>query len=394
MKSYADSLQTLYDLVRVGEKYSLDGPRGFIERLGNPLLSYDSILVAGTNGKGSTSHVLAKLLESGGSRVGLFTSPHLVSYRERIKINGIEISERAVCELVERVVPVAVREGVSFFETTWAMAAQYFKDQAVDVVVWEVGLGGRLDATNVCDPIGSIVTNIGLDHMAILGHTLAAIAGEKAGVFRPGRPALTADEEALDLLQAKTDARVEWVPTNWDLSHSLTGVHQQRNISVAVRLLTMLNKPFQVSALMDMSIPGRLERVHNLILDCAHNPHAVKTVLSAVHTLQAEDARPLEIVFGAMGDKDVQGMASAISSMRLPVHLVEPSYPRRLELHTLQSHFEHADIASVGTPASFLESRRDDRQYLVLGSAFLVAEIKSLLDRVEYPECGIVTLAR
>ena len=140
MRPYADSLRTLYTLARVGEKYSLDGPRSFIEGLGNPLSSYDSILVGGTNGKGSTSHILAKLLESGGSRVGLFTSPHIVSYRERIKVNGVAISEQEVCELVERIVPIAAREGFSFFETTWAMAAQYFKEQEVDVVVWEVGL--------------------------------------------------------------------------------------------------------------------------------------------------------------------------------------------------------------------------------------------------------------
>ena len=145
---------------------------------------------------------------------------------------------------------------------------------------------------------------------------------------------------------------------------------------------------------MGFSIPGRLERVHNLILDCAHNPHAVKTVLRAVESLQREDNRPLEIVFGAMADKDVQGMADAIASMGLPVHLVEPSYPRRLDLDTLQAHFQDDGIASRGTPASFLATRRTDRQYLVLGSAFLVAEIKSLQEGVEYPECGIVTLAR
>ena len=292
MRPYADSLRTLYTLARVGEKYSLDGPRSFIEGLGNPLSSYDSILVGGTNGKGSTSHILAKLLESGGSRVGLFTSPHIVSYRERIKVNGVAISEQEVCELVERIVPIAAREGFSFFETTWAMAAQYFKEQEVDVVVWEVGLGGRLDATNVCEPIGSIVTNVSFDHMAILGNTLAAIAGEKAGIFRPGRPALTSDKEVLELLQASTDAHVEWVPTMLDLSHSLKGAHQQRNASVAVRLLKILGKPFARSALMGFSIPGRLERVHNLILDCAHNPHAVKTVLRAVESLQREDNRP------------------------------------------------------------------------------------------------------
>ena len=178
-----------------------------------PSSSYDSILVGGTNGKGSTSHILAKLLESGGSRVGLFTSPHIVSYRERIKVNGVAISEQEVCELVERIVPIAAREGFSFFETTWAMAAQYFKEQEVDVVVWEVGLGGRLDATNVCEPIGSIVTNVSFDHMAILGtHSLPSLA-KRRGSFDRGRPALTSDKEVLELLQASTDAHVEWVPT-------------------------------------------------------------------------------------------------------------------------------------------------------------------------------------
>lgn len=391
---YAESLQRLYGLARVGEKYSLDGPRALISALNNPLERYDSILVGGTNGKGSTSHILARLLASADLKVGLFTSPHLVSYRERISVNGACISETDVCRLVEDIVPISEAQGFSFFETTWAMAAEYFRLQNVDIVVWEVGLGGRLDATNVCDPIGSIVTNIALDHTTILGDTLQSIAAEKAPIFRMGRPALTGDKASQLRLQACTECTVEFVPIQSDVPTCLMGAHQRINLSVAVGLLKRLEIPFNPAVLLDMSVPARLERIGHLIIDCAHNPHAVQTVLKYIEQLQAQDHRPLELVFGVMSDKAVEEMAALICKTGLPVHLVAPNYPRRLALKELVPWFEASQIRSQTSVQQFMETRREDRQYLVLGSSFLAAEVKSILEGVIYPECGIVTTAR
>ena len=207
MSKYADALSRLYGLVRVGEKYSLDGPRTIHRAIGSPLKAYQSILVGGTNGKGSTSNFLSCMLVGGGLKVGLFTSPHLLSFRERIRING-SLSERETVRLVDLVLPLVEKHGCSFFEAAWAMAALAFQQSEVDIVVWEVGLGGRLDATNTCDPIGSIVTNVALDHMAILGDTRAQIAFEKAAIFRVGRPAVTGCESSRSLLSVHTEASV------------------------------------------------------------------------------------------------------------------------------------------------------------------------------------------
>lgn len=395
MKSgYAHSLLRLYGLARVGEKYSLDGPRHLISALDNPLRHYDSILVGGTNGKGSTSHILARLLLSAGLKVGLFTSPHLVSYRERIRVNGSPISEFDVCSLVQKVVPIAEAEGHSFFETTWAMAAEYFRAQQVDIVVWEVGLGGRLDATNVCEPIGSIVTNIAMDHTAILGDTLEQIAVEKAPIFRVDKPALTGDLASYALLQEATDSLVEFVPIKAEVESCLIGSHQRINVSVAIALLERLDIPFRSEVLMDITLPARLERVGQMMIDCAHNPHSIRTVLAHIPQLQAQDRRPLELVFGVMQDKAIAEMAALIMAAGIPVHLVEPSYPRRLELNTLAGFFDARIVLSQSTVHVFMTRRRQDRQYLVLGSSFLAAEVKSSLEGIAYPECGIVTTAR
>lgn len=394
MSHYARSLEALYSLVRVGEKYGLDGPRGLEQSLGYPLESFDSVLVGGTNGKGSTSAALSQLLRSGGSKVGLFTSPHLVTFRERIRIDGTPISEAEAARLIEMVLPLAERRGCSFFETTWAMAALAFAEANVDIVVWEVGLGGRLDATNVCEPLGAIVTNVALDHTAILGDTRQQIAFEKAAIYRSGRPALTGCESSQKLLQQHTDAEVHYVPTNPDLSVGLLGAHQQHNASVALELVSRLGYRFDAESLQTLSWPARMQSLGHLVVDCAHNPHGLRVVLQAAKELNRLDGRAMEIIFGAMVDKNVPEMAKILSAAGYPIHLVEPAYPRRMPLKQLKSYFAPNQPRLHVSVDACLSSLNPRQQYLVVGSAFLAAEVLAAINGLPYPECGIVTTAR
>ena len=394
MSDYAKALTELYGLVRVGEKYSLDGPRAIESALRHPLTHYKSILVGGTNGKGSTSICLSTLLQSGGVKVGLFTSPHLVSFRERIRINGTPISEAETVGLIRRVLPFAEKYGSSFFEAAWGMAALAFQNADVDIVIWEVGLGGRLDATNVCEPIGSIVTNVALDHMAILGNSRTEIAYEKAAIFRPQRPALTGCKTSQPLLNAHTKAEVVYVPTNPDLSVGLAGAHQQHNASLAIELLSRLALPFDPNSLKELRWSGRMERHGSLLVDSAHNPHALSAALVTAKQLNALDGRPLEIIFGVMADKNVDALSGALVEAGYPIHLVEPSYPRRLPLDALRDLVPSTLIVSSGIVPDCLAKLTDDKQYLVVGSSFLAAEVIAHVRRLPYPECGIVTTAR
>ena len=172
MSAYALSLKSLYSLTRFGEKMSLDGPRKLHHDIGSPLGEYDSILIGGTNGKGSTSIFLESLLRSQGVRVGLFTSPHMNSFSERIRVDGAPLRHEEIVHLTDEIVPLVSRSGGSFFEAVWGMATLAFTRAQVDIAIWEVGLGGRLDATNVAEPVLSAITNIGLDHTHVLGNTL------------------------------------------------------------------------------------------------------------------------------------------------------------------------------------------------------------------------------
>ena len=394
MSNYADALSRLYGLVRVGEKYSLDGPRTIHRAIGSPLKAYQSILVGGTNGKGSTSNFLSCMLVAGGLKVGLFTSPHLLSFRERIRINGEPISERETIRLVDLVLPLVEKHGCSFFEAAWAMAALAFRQSEVDIVVWEVGLGGRLDATNICDPIGSIVTNVALDHMAILGDTRAQIAFEKAAIFRAGRPAVTGCESSRSLLSEHTEASVEFVPINPSLEVGLAGAHQQQNASVAIALLEQLDLPFDRTAITTASWAGRMERYGPLLVDAAHNPHALRCALATAERLNRVDGRPLEIIFGVMADKHAEALIDILLESQYPIHVVEASYPRRLDMDTLCSLLPSTRVSTVGTVPSCLAQVSENKQYLVVGSSFLAAEVIAHWRGLTYPECGIVTTAR
>lgn len=355
----------------------LSTPRALNAGLGRPLDAYRSVLVAGTNGKGSTCACLEALLVRAGVRVGVFTSPHLVSFRERIRVDGEDVSEAEVVDAAAAV--LGVGETPSFFEAAWAMAAWVFRARGVEVAVWEVGLGGRLDATNVCDPRASAVVSVGLDHQHVLGETLEAIAAEKVAVFRAGRPAFTADTTGTVRALAPDVREV----AAFEGALGLAGAHQRRNAGVAVELARALGVTVDPAALADVRWPGRCERIGDVVLDCAHNADAVDALLA---TLEA----PLDVVFGATEGKDVGAMAARLEPWARSVTVVTPRYPRGLAAEDVARSF--ADAAVGAGVAEVLAARTGP--LLVTGSCFLVGEARAALTGAAWPERGLFTRAR
>jgi dihydrofolate synthase/folylpolyglutamate synthase len=324
--TYTELLAQLLPARRFGVVLGLDRMRAILERLGRPDLRLGAIVhVGGTNGKGSTVAMIAALAAAAGRRVATYTSPHLSSLRERIVIAGEMISEPAIVAAAQRVRDAGGGE-LTFFEQITAIAMLAIADAAVDVSVIEVGLGGRLDATNVVDPAVAVVTGVALDHQVILGDTLDQIAAEKAGIWKPERPAIVGASglpEAVPVLVAVAravgadvrvidDADVAAVPPV-----GLPGAHQRRNAAAAVAAIGALGLPVVAAALATVRHPGRFEvigppvtpaGVPYLILDGAHNPHGAAALAEA---LRARGERPVLIV-AVSADKDAGAIADAL----------------------------------------------------------------------------------
>jgi dihydrofolate synthase/folylpolyglutamate synthase len=324
-----------------GIRWGLERTRELLAGADDPHRRFASVLIGGTNGKGSVAALCeAALREAGGHRVGLYTSPHLVSFRERIRIDGRPIGGQALARAAERLRPAIERTGATFFEATTAIAFLCFAEAGVDVAVVEVGLGGRLDATNVLDPVATAVTNVALDHADYLGETLPEIAREKAGIFRGGVPALTGESEAgalavlraeaervgasfveLDRIAAlgavETDARgtcFDYRSERWGegtLALPLPGAHQARNALLALELLGTLPDALRPAlgaierGFAAVRWPGRLQVEEvggtTFVFDVAHNPAGAESLAAA---LDARDLpRPLVLVAGILSDK-------------------------------------------------------------------------------------------
>ena len=366
MMSYAESLEYLYrsqpafHLVGAAAyKPGLDNTLALMDHLGHPYRSFRSVHIAGTNGKGSTSHLIAATLQAAGLKTGLYTSPHLIDFRERIRINGAMIPESRVAEFVETNRDFLDAVKPSFFETTMALAFQYFADEKVDIAVVEVGLGGRLDSTNILTPILSVITNIGMDHTEFLGDTLAKIASEKAGIIKPGVPCVIGetDPETMPVFLEKaracgilgggletTDCRIFFADQCGFLRRcrrrdvtecQLQGSYQEKNMQtayVALRQLQAQGLPLSRQSIAEgfalvctmTGLRGRweiLRRQPLTICDTGHNSHGLKYVAEQLKRLKEEKYQlsnnrsndreirtvncQLRIVFGMVDDKDV-----------------------------------------------------------------------------------------
>ena len=430
---YHEVLRYLYSLIdyekRRIERYS---PREFkleriialLDKLGNPHRAYPTVHIAGTKGKGSVSAMLAGMAQASGLRVGLYTSPHLHTYRERIQLDRVPISREDMTTLVEEIRPVvATVPGLTTFEVTTALAFLYFQRKRVDLAVMEVGLGGRLDATNVVIPEISVITSLSLDHTALLGDTLDQIAYEKAGIIKSGIPVVTAPQKpaALKMLQDVADARNApltvvgrdwtWIAESRSMEGqivsirqtsgaspftgmyrvSLLGDFQQENAAVAVATTAVLAQRGHTWAtpeairhsLTSVRWPGRMEVLNReplLVIDCAHNPYSAQTLVASLRSWFPDTSWIL--IYGASNDKDIRGMLNALLPLSQHVIVTRSYHPRAAAPYTL------ADLcAELGHGAEIAVNARraleqawhhltPGRGIIATGSIFLAADIR------------------
>jgi len=390
-------------------KPGLERIRALLKRLGHPEHAYRSVLVGGTNGKGSTTLALAHILQAAGYRVGRYISPHIVAFNERMVINGVEIGDDSLEALLREIRPVAEATEASFFEVVTAAGLLYFARERVDWAVLEVGLGGRFDATNATEPEVSLITSIGLDHTEILGSTLGQIAFEKAGILRPGKVAFTgAQGEGLEALKARalavrTDLRVlgedfslgEIVPTTSGLNFSvqlgesrrfhtpLLGAHQARNLALAIAAARELNVPWEAvqQGVAGLRHPGRLELLStaygDLLLDGAHNADGAAALHRALGDHFPNRAKSL--VLALSRDKDAESIASALHPSEFQkIVLTRYTSPRSLAPAELLPYFPGAQITDSPTEALCL-AQVPEGLTVVAGSLYLVGEVKRRL---------------
>jgi dihydrofolate synthase / folylpolyglutamate synthase len=324
--SYAEALEFLFPRTTT-IKFGLATTRALLKSLGNPHDLIPTIHIGGTNGKGSVSTLVAEALREAGWRVGLYTSPHLVSFRERIQVGGVPISEEAVAMWTGRLLTPILERKATFFEATTALAFADFAARGAEIAVVEVGLGGRLDSTNVIQPLVSAVTKIERDHMKYLGNTLELIATEKAGIAKPGVPFVIGERDPglVEVLRrearravSRVDARrrpdIRVLPPDyeWCGPLSLSGPHQRRNAGVAHGILAALPAPYRPThsqiedAFGAAHVPGRLDRRGRWLFDVAHNPDGMRALVAAVNALDLP--RPLHALVSILGDKEWGGM--------------------------------------------------------------------------------------
>jgi dihydrofolate synthase/folylpolyglutamate synthase len=437
--SYAAAIDGLYALAgelhsKPGQphrKFELNEMRVLVEGLGHPERKFPAVLVAGTNGKGSTSATLASILKSAGYRVGLYTSPHLSRVNERIQVNGAPIADDDFASLYFRVDDCArklVGEGAlgaypSFFEAMTALAFLAFAESAVDIAILEVGMGGRLDATNIVEPVISVITDISLDHTEWLGSTITEIAREKAGILRqkgvlvtlPQHPeANQAIGEAAVSLDVRGVNAADYIPgrdgadrqgryalnvlgERTEVASPLAGGHQQRNIALAIAAGVELrnNHGYNISAqqiaegIRNTRWPGRMERFSetsgaDVLLDVAHNPAGAWALRSALSHLDPEPKRIIAI-FGCLRDKAVKEIAQILFPLFEAVILTEVDSPRKASLEDMRSAAESTGV-NVETAADSGEALSRARMLagagdliVVTGSVYLVGALREKL---------------
>ncbi|APX99579.1 bifunctional folylpolyglutamate synthase/dihydrofolate synthase [Lacinutrix venerupis] len=366
--------------------------------LENPENKFKSIHVAGTNGKGSTSHMLASVLQEAGYKVGLYTSPHLKDYRERIKINGKEISKQFVIQFVKRNKSFFQLNALSFFEMTVGLAFEYFAKQKVDIAIIEVGLGGRLDSTNIITPEVSIITNIGLDHTQFLGNTLQEIAKEKAGIIKSNIPVVigeTQKETEAVFLEVAQNNKAKIIFADQSKIHAyksdLKGKYQDKNIKTVTQVIKEIQlKGFNVSkeniekgllnVVKNTGLLGRwqiLQKSPKVICDTAHNREGLKIVMSQ---LQNEIFDNLHIVFGVVNDKDLNTIIDLLPK-NANYYLCKPNIPRGLSEKKLEACFKNKNLTCKSYNSvneaykTAIDKAKDKDVVYVGGSTFVVSEI-------------------
>lgn len=367
--------------------------------LDNPQNELKCIHVAGTNGKGSTSHMLSSVLQEAGYKVGLYTSPHLKDFRERIKINGREISEEFVIEFIAKHKDFFEANDMSFFEMSVGLAFDYFAAEKVDIAIIEVGLGGRLDATNIITPLVSVITNIGLDHTQFLGNTLEAIAGEKAGIIKPNIPVVIGEytDETKPVFLAKAEENNAPISFASDLIDQiylsdLIGDYQFHNKKTVQQTISILNNETDFKISIEQLKEGLLHVVKNtglqgrwqqlgenpkIICDTAHNKHGLTVVMNQ---LKNEKYEKLHIVLGVVNDKDLDSILPLFPKEAI-YYFCNPDSSRALPAETLQSEAKKHDLIGEkydSVAIAFAEAKKNalENDFIYVGgSTFVVAEL-------------------
>jgi dihydrofolate synthase/folylpolyglutamate synthase len=369
-----------------------------VNHLNNPQKYFKSIHVAGTNGKGSTSHMLASVFQEAGYKVGLYTSPHLKDFRERIKINGNFVSEQFVIEFINKNKPFFESHNLSFFEMTVGMAFDYFSNQKVDIAIIEVGLGGRLDSTNIITPLVSVITNIGLDHMQFLGNTLEAIAYEKAGIIKSNVSVVIGETQAetksvFSEVAKQNRSDISFADENVyeSFESDLKGNYQIHNIKTVIQALKKLPKNgFKISkeniksgllnVIKNTGLRGRWEVLQHhpkVICDVAHNKEGLTYVIKQ---LEEETYQNLHLVFGVVNDKDLNSILPLLPK-KATYYFCKPNIERGFNAENLKQIFN--DYGLVGNSYPSVNQAYDDAKkkaqsndlIYVGGSTFVVAEI-------------------
>ncbi|WP_316347107.1 folylpolyglutamate synthase/dihydrofolate synthase family protein [Desulfuromonas acetoxidans] len=414
MKTPDAALEFLYGLQMFGIKLGLENIQTLVDSVGQPQRNYGIVHVAGTNGKGSVCAFLGRIYRQAGYRVGVYTSPHLHRFNERIRVNGQPIDDHDLVALVDELRQKNSEVPATFFEFTTALALLYFARQNVDLVILEVGMGGRLDATNVVAPLVSVITPVSDDHGDYLGGSLAEIAAEKGGIIKPGVPVVIGpqDKAAMAVLSARAkemaapclcfgrDFSVEKTTSGcrvttgalcWsELQPSLPGRHQYDNLAVALMVVTHLaEQGWQVTqqvvreAVADTRWPGRLEWVgERILLDGAHNASGAHALADY---LRGCNVQRIHWVAGFKADKDMEAVVSSLLPFVVQAYCVEPpteqAYPRENVVVHLQQHGCEAsawDSPTVALEAA-LQQCGDHDLVVVAGSLFLVAACRDWL---------------
>jgi len=428
MITYAEALDYIYNLNKYGIKLGLNNISYLLFLLGNPHKYLNIIHISGTNGKGSTAAIISSILQANGFKTGLYTSPHLVDFTERMKINSQNISQEKVCELLERIKPyieeVSNTTGYNhptFFEVITAMAFLYFYEEKVDFLVLEVGLGGRLDATNVCQPLISVITRIDYDHMDKLGSSLKEIAREKSGIIKPGKIVISSSQydEAYNEIKKianernsplfsigkkinyqikKTDITgsifdLKGIYSEYkDMYVSLIGKHQVDNAATAIATIEALrikglNIPTKAirDGLGKVRWKGRLEIIQNeplLVLDGAHNPNGIKIVRQTLEELFSYNR--LILVLAIFSDKDYKKMVQIISPIADLIITTKAKNPRATPPQVIAKEVEqyinkNKIIVTENIPQAIncaLSNSKKNDLICITGSLYTVGEVK------------------
>ena len=402
--NYQETLSYLYSCLPSIDKKGwgaykpgLTRVREMLRLLDDPQESYPVIHVAGTNGKGSVSHLLASVLQDSGLKVGLFTSPHLKDFRERVKVNGEEISENYVVDFVKSFADVAADVNPSLFEYTFALAAHYFRDQKVDAVVLETGLGGRLDCTNVVHPVLSVITNISLDHEKFLGNTLQKVAAEKAGIIKPEIPVVVGrkQKETTPVFKEAAKRNLSMLqfadPTAPVYSCPLKGGYQMENQRTVIKCVEVLKEiGFQLETIniidgfsqviKNTGLKGRWQELSDqpkVVCDVGHN---VDGVTQLMDQLKKEPYSQIKVVWGMSEDKRIEDIL-ALLPKEFDYYWCEAQNPRALKVEKLKGEADllglHGNVYPSVKEAyrAALDQVQEDEMVFVSGSTFVVSEV-------------------